>query len=147
MLPCPPQIHATVSKRNSPTPPQFRAPIMTSTSEILSMTIGKAPFIRLRREHLWVVCPPEQGFIHSAGLQLPFGRWKTARNSLHDSLFLAIKNGLCYKQPIKVNVLASIHYLLSWLFFFSVKNAWPSTIPIIEAIVPTKKKVSVCKST
>ena len=66
---------------------------------------------------------------------------------LRENPFSNVENGLLQKQPIKVHVSASIYYLLLSLLFSSAKSAWPSTIPIIEAIVPIKKKLSVCKST
>ena len=66
---------------------------------------------------------------------------------LRENPFSNVENGLLQKQPIKVHVSASIYYLLFSLLFSSAKSAWPSTIPIIEAIVPIKNKLSVCKST
>ena len=66
---------------------------------------------------------------------------------LRENPFSTVENGLLQKQPIKVHVSASIYYLLFSLLFSSAKSAWPSAIPIIEAIVPIKKKLSVCKST
>ena len=50
------------------------------------------------------------------------------------------------KQPIKVSALASIYYSLFLLFFSSARSAEPSTIPIIEVLIPIKKTVSVCRS-
>ena len=67
--------------------------------------------------------------------------------ALRENLFLSVGNGLLPEQPIKVHVSASIYYLLFSLLFWSAKSAWPSANPIIEAIVPIKKKLSVCKST
>ena len=61
--------------------------------------------------------------------------------------FSSVGNGLLPEQPIKVHVSAGIYYLLFSLLFSSAKSVWPSAIPIIEAIVPIKKKLSVCKST
>lgn len=66
---------------------------------------------------------------------------------LRENPFSNVENGLLQKQPIKVHVSASIYYLLFSLLFSSANSAWPSTIPIIEAIVPIKNKLSVCKST
>ena len=66
---------------------------------------------------------------------------------LRENPFSSVGNGLLPEQPIKVHVSASIYYLLFSLLFSSAKSAWPSVNPIIEAIVPIKKKLSVCKST
>ena len=66
---------------------------------------------------------------------------------LRENPFSSVGNGLLPEQPIKVHVSASIYYLLFSLLFSSAKSVWPSAIPIIEAIVPIKNKLSVCKST
>lgn len=86
--------------------------------------------------------------------RLPKGSSSDARpyhpkcfRDLRKSPFSTVENWLLQKQPIKVHVSANIYYLLFTLLFSSAKSAWPSANPIIEAIIPIKKKLSVCKST
>ena len=58
-----------------------------------------------------------------------------------------LEMGCCQNSPLKFMYRQAYIYLLFSLLFSSAKSVWPSAIPIIEAIVPIKKKLSVCKST
>jgi len=60
---CPPKIHATTSKRKRPMAPQLRAPMIVSTSEILSSIIN-SPFCFVIFRHRY--------FSHKIGLLFTF---------------------------------------------------------------------------
>ena len=64
MLSCPPNIHATISKPNTPILPQLSAPMMASVKAVLSITtIKNIPFRRRQSPFGMIVCGKRPVFI------------------------------------------------------------------------------------